>query len=482
MNKITLILLFLNYGVLFAQQQSTLFEIIELAKTNSAKSKIAQLELEKSQYGFKSFQADYSPQISASGTTPAFDRRIQNTIQQDGSLLFTPISQLDAFGQLSARQKLGFTGGEVFASSSLQRYESFDKNFISYNATPGIIGVRQPIFKANPYKWDKKIEPLKLESAKKQYVEAMEEISIEASNLFFDLLLAQISLNIAEKNRVLSDTLYNIAKGRYNLGKIAENELLQMQLSKMNAESDKKQSEINVQNTNSKLVRFLNMDKSTQLDLILPEQIPLITIDTEEAYQYALENKARITQFEIQKLESEKQIAIAKSNNRYNADLSASYGFANSAQNMNNLYQNPLNQQGVRLSLDIPLWNNGKNKSEVKIARANNELIQLNIEQSELNFEQELKLFFNQFSLVEEQLKISFIADTIAEKRYDIAVKRYMIGKTGITDLNIALNEKNLAKRSLMQQLSIYWDSYFRLRFYTLYDFIDNQKIIKTLE
>ena len=94
-----------------------------------------------------------------------------------------------------------------------------------------------------------------------------------------------------------------------------------------------------------------------------------------------------------------------------------------------------------------------------------------------MNFEQEIKLFLSQFSLVEDQLKISFESDKIAEKRYDIAVKRYMIGKTGITDLNIALVEKNQAKRSLMQQLKNYWDSYYRLRFYTLYDFETNSKV-----
>ena len=170
----------------------------------------------------------------------------------------------------------------------------------------------------------------------------MEEVSMEASRLFFDLLLAQISLQIADKNMTLSDTLYKIANGRYNLGKIAENELLQMKLSKMNSESDKKRSQINVQTANSKLGRYLNVSDKTIFDLELPTQIPTIEIDEELAYQSAQENKSRILEFEIRKLEAVKNIAVAKSSNRYSADLTASYGFANSSTDISTLYSNPL--------------------------------------------------------------------------------------------------------------------------------------------
>ena len=57
---------------------------------------------------------------------------------------------------------------------------------------------------------------------------------------FFSLALAQINKQIAEMNYSNADTLYRIAKGRYQLGTIAEDELLQMQLSWLNAETAQK--------------------------------------------------------------------------------------------------------------------------------------------------------------------------------------------------------------------------------------------------
>ena len=88
----------------------------------------------------------------------------------------------------------------------------------------------QPINGYSELKWDKKIEPLKFEQSKLQYLNTMERVSQRAVDYFFDLALAQINLEIAEKNKANSDTLYQIALGRYQLGTIAENELLQLEL------------------------------------------------------------------------------------------------------------------------------------------------------------------------------------------------------------------------------------------------------------
>jgi len=105
-----------------------------------------------------------------------------------------------------------------------------DGNQVSYLSTPINIGFTQPIFAFNPYRWERQIEPLRFEEARKRYIEDLETISLRANNLFFDLLLAQINIEINTLNLANNDTLYEISKGRFSLGRIAENELLQMEL------------------------------------------------------------------------------------------------------------------------------------------------------------------------------------------------------------------------------------------------------------
>ena len=81
-----------------------------------------------------------------------------------------------------------------------------------------------------------------------------------------------------------------------------------------------------------------------------------------------------------------------------------------------------------------------------------------------------------------QKLVISAKSDTIAQKRYDITVKRYMIGKIDIVDLNIALQEKDQAKLGNLQALRTFWNTYFELRRKTLYDFQQNIPILYTIK
>ncbi|MFN7261754.1 MAG: TolC family protein, partial [Cyclobacteriaceae bacterium] len=62
-------------------------------------------------------------------------------------------------------------------------------------------------------------------------------------------------------------------------------------------------------------------------------------------------------------------------------------------------------------------------------------------------------------------------SDQVARERYNVAQNRYLIGKIDITNLNIALTEKDNAKRSYLEALRTYWSSYFNLRRLTLFDF-----------
>jgi hypothetical protein len=74
-----------------------------------------------------------------------------------------------------------------------------------------------------------------LKKLKEDYVSSIENVAFQAVTLFFDLALAQVNLEIANLNYSNTDTLYRIAQGRYNIGTIPENQLLQMELGYLNA-------------------------------------------------------------------------------------------------------------------------------------------------------------------------------------------------------------------------------------------------------
>ena len=87
-----------------------------------------------------------------------------------------------------------------------------------------MIGYRQSLFGYNSLKWDRRIEPVRYQEAKKSYVETLELVSANAIHKFFALATAQSDYDIASFNYANADTLYRYAQGRYNIGTITENE------------------------------------------------------------------------------------------------------------------------------------------------------------------------------------------------------------------------------------------------------------------
>ena len=94
-----------------------------------------------------------------------------------------------------------------------------------------------------------------------------------------------------------------------------------------------------------------------------------------------------------------------------------------------------------------------------------------NIKKAKTDFEQEVTLDAEEYNLANNQLIIARKADDVGQRRYTIAKQRYLLGKIGITDLNIAQTDRDAAKRAYIEVLKNSWITYYTLRKITLYDF-----------
>ena len=108
-------------------------------------------------------------------------------------------------------------------------------------------------------------------------------------------------------------------------------------------------------------------------------------------------------------------------------------------------------------------------------ALANKRLNDYVITQEEQNFEQETVTQVRQVEVLRTKLEITRKSDEVAQERYEVAQNRYLIGKIDITNLNIALTEKDNAKRSYINALRAFWTAYYDLRRLTLYDFVEEE-------
>ena len=461
----------------------TLSEVLDIAREQSLMALLARHRFRGSYWQFRTYQAGLRPGLTLEATLPSLNNAIESVTQPDGSEKFVSKSNMRTSLNLQLNQTVPLTGGRIFATTSLQRNDNFgEEPPTSYLAYPVTIGFAQPINGYNEFRWDKRIEPLRYEEAKLQYINSMEGVSQRAVGYFFDLALAQINLEIAKKNYANNDTLYQIARGRYQLGTIAENELLQFELTFLNSGTDLNQATIDLELRKARLRSFLGFNERISVQLLLPTEVPDITLDYQQTLNEAKANNPEILDYELQILEAERAVAEARSQKGLQADLFAQFGLSQVSDQLSDAYSNPLNQQRVEVGFQVPILDWGQGRGRLRMAQSQEEVVRTNVSQSLIEFNENIFLQVMQFNLQDDQVQIASKADTIADLRYEVTKQRFLIGKIDVLDLKDALEEKDLARRGFVEALRNYWDYYYNLRGLTLYDWERNMKLEEDLD
>jgi outer membrane protein TolC len=473
-------LLLLTGGKAVAQKQVVTFSLqdaIRIAQQQSPDALMAKHRYRSSYWQFRTYRATYLPGLKFDATIPNLNRSIEAITMPDGSSDYVPRSLINYSASLSLNQKVGWTGGEVFLNTGIQQMTNFytDTTTKQFLADMVSVGFRQPIFTYNEYKWDKKIEPLKYEEAQRTYLEDNEQVAITAINRFFNLLTAQIEKEISEKNYANYDTLYKIAKGRFNMGKIAENELLQLELNLLKAEASLEQSDLNYNNMLFLFKSYMRLKTDDEIRLIPPVVKNYFNVPLQRAVEEAKANTSSGLEFQRRLLQAQSDVNRAKMNGRFDAQLYASFGLTQTADFIEDVYKNPLDQERVTLGITLPILDWGRARGNIRMAESNHDLVVTAVEQDRIDFEQDIYLQVMQFGMQKKQLYIAAKSDTVAQKRYNVTYKRYMIGKVNdVLELNNAQIDTDNANMGYVRSLKNYWVNYYKIRKMTLYDF-ENQ-------
>ncbi len=485
MNKIFLFLIVVFSGSglkVFAQQENynlSLVEVVNLASKNSLDAFRYKNMYLASYWEFRYYKADKLPSLTMTTTPLDFNhyRKSEYNIQtKEDEFVLRDYFNSDMSMQLN--QKIGLTGGSLFLSSELGMVKNFsgDQNTL-YHTKPVSIGYSQSLNGYNALRWLSKIEPLKYEKAKMDFVQSQETLAMKSSSMFFDLVEAQIQLKIAENNQSNADTLYKIGKGRFQVGTVTQDELLNLELNQLNATQSLNKAKLEVERSQSGLNSYLMMDKHTRINCIVPSEIPALQIKADEALDLALKNNPDILNQEQQMIEQNRDVARAKSETGLNTSLFAVYGLNQSTENFDMVYDNPDQSQRLRVGLSIPLVDWGRRKGRLMMAESNREVVNARVRQSRIDFEQNIIQSVMEFNLQAEQVRNAAKSDTVAQKGYEVTFQRFLIGKVDVIKLNMARNDRESARREYINAVKTYWYYYYRLRMLALYDFVKGESL-----
>ncbi|MEM1127935.1 MAG: TolC family protein [Bacteroidota bacterium] len=467
-------------SVLYAQSTRvlTLEECLRLARSGSPAAEIARLQFAQAEADLRAFRGSTLPSLAFSSNVPSLQREIIEVVQDDGSIRFVEQSRTFSTAGLTLDQALPWTGGRVSVSSGLSRVEEFgDFDRLVWQSTPISVSLTQPLFQFNPLRWEQRLAPLRFQASRRALVEDLEQTALDAAGLFFDVYLAEIGQDIAAFNLAVNDTIYTLSQGRFDIGRIAENDLLQSELALLNAQTALAQAEIQADRARQALKTALRLPTTAPLEVVPPLTFPEVDIDPGLAVEQAQRYRAAILDAEVRALQADRAVAEARRGAGPSATLQASYGLNQSAGAFDAVYDSPLNQQRATLRLQVPIMQWGQGQAERAAAEAARaETTQrLAVERDQL--EQDVYFEALQFRQLQQQVRIAAKADTVAARRFEVARSRYRIGTIDITDLFDAQREQDAARRAYVSTLRDYWTSYYRLRRLTLYDFVRGEPI-----
>lgn len=452
----------------------SLADAISIAREHALSAKKARMEYRVAQNRGLYNKAEFKPQVGLRGTLPNFYKTTSAVTQPDGTIHFLPISQDNSSLNLNLSQRLMSTNTLFFAESGLRRYNDFTGNGLqNFNSVPFRIGIEQPLNAFNALKWDRRLYALEEEITRANLDMNREQVSGEVTAVFFDLLAAQVNLEIALTNAGNSEKIYQIALERDKLGKISKSDLLQLELSLNSARQSAVNARREVVRANAGLKKAMGWETGNDRIYAVraPESFRSTAPDPLEAAEKAWEKRPEQKQLEKLLLETERALELARKNHGWQGSLSATFGWVGTGARFPQSYQLPQVENFVQLTLRVPLLDGGKRKYSVNSAREQQQYAEAEMEFTEQTFKQNVRQLALQFRELNEEVELGARSLEIARERYEIANRRYILNDISITDLSIAFNERDMAWRNYTGLLRAYWVTYYALRQLTLENF-----------
>jgi len=457
----------------------TLDKSIEIALSSSLQAFREQNMYMASYWQYRLFKAERLPSLNLRATPMQYYRDFTRRYDSQQNIdIYRRQQSLYSSANLALTQNLDITGGTFFIDSELGFMRNFgESTFSQFSTIPIRIGYSQSLFGFNRFKWEKRVEPLKYERAKKQFIYSQEAISETVIAYFFDLAMAQAEYNMAVENIASADTLYAIGQERFKIAGISQSDLMTLRLDVINSQNSFKNAEMSLNRSMFNLVSYLNLDEATKIELTLPNKPTAFLIDPELALQMAKDNNPDYLAHQQELLESEREVERTRRSSLFDASFSASIGFNQIANQFDLAYRNPLQQDFVSIGLRVPIVDWGIRKGKANMAQNNLNIVKTSIQQREISLTQNIRMTVADFNVQQNLIASAEEALDLAAMVYTATIQRFIIGQSDINSLTLSLDRQKSAQRNYINALKNYWLSYYSLRKLTLYDFESRQSL-----
>lgn len=395
----------------------SLEQALEIALSENPTIKIADQQIEIKRYAKQGTYASLYPQIDA---TASYQRVIKKqTMSMD-------------FGGQTQTIKVG-----------------------SDNSFNGGVTLGMPV--VNAQLWQSlKVSALDVELAVEQARSSRIDMVEQVTKAYYGILLAKQSQDLYQS--VYDNAVENndIVKKKFDVGAVSEYDLIRSNVSVQNALPNVIEAEYTVTLALWQLKALLGIDLQREIDVTGSLMDYVHVLDKSyDISQLNLENNSTLKQLDMQKQMLEHAVKITKLANVPSLSVSAAYlytALGNDGKFFKKEAWNPYSYAG--LQLNIPIFAGNKRRAATREARLNLANLQLQRENVERQLRVGIVQYLNNMQSSVKKYHASAATVDQAQRGYDIAVKRYDVGRGTLVDIDNS--QVALTQAELQRNQSIY--------------------------
>ena len=390
----------------------SLEQALQIALSENPTIKVADQQIEIKRYAKKGTYASLYPQIDA---TASYQRVIKKqTMSMD-------------FGGQTQTIKVG-----------------------SDNSFNGGIAMGMPVVNAQLWQ-NLKLSALDVELAVEKARSSRLDMVEQVTNAYYGVLLAKESHALFQ--RVYDNAVENneIVKKKYDVGSVSEYDMVSSNVSVQNALPNVIESEYAVVLALWHLKALLGIDLDKNIDVAGSLMDYTSVLDKSyDISQLSLENNTTLKQLDMQEEMLQKAVKIQKLANVPSLSINAAYlytALGNDGKFFKKEAWNPYSYAG--LQLNIPIFAGSKRRAATREAQLNLSSLQLQRENAERQLRVGIIQYLNNMQSSVKKYYASAATVGQAQRSYDIAVKRYDVGRGTLVDIDnsqVALTQAELSR------------------------------------
>lgn len=466
----------------FSAEELSLNDAINKYVYNTIYVRSKCLALQNRLLEYENFKKSFLPALSLNLTPVSFNHSMR-LLQNYNTGEYSNVEEFSntSSGGITVSQKIAATGGIITVGSSLSYLHEFTEDNNSFSTSPVYISYSQQLFGGGKnMSFERAISKLRNDVALKDFCTSVSTEQQKILSLYLNAYSNRMDIEFYSKTTCMGDSLLMHAKIRKDAGKITEYEYNLVEMQQLDNKIELEES----QSAYATSIRLLEKELriyDIELKTLSPANFPAY-IEESDVIKLVNQNNPTYQNLELERLNAEYRLHQKKTDNRFNANISLSYGLNQYAKTFKDAYRHPDQRQSASVTLSIPVFQWGINRNKLKIAKNEYEMALQEQESAISSFKEEIHVYVTDYNLSKGISDAAEKKYHLAGQQYSFASLRFNMGKISAIELSNAHKDYLQAKQYYISVIRNLFENYYKIRHLSLYDFAEGKNLLDLVQ